>query len=94
MQVVEGCEIGPAEGESLRILGTLVPLSQSLSVKPAVCCPCVCGCVSAVWMCACVCGSVGGLHPSLRLCGAEGAGRFLNVDHWPGLFRGREKMHA
>lgn len=27
-------------GATMRILGTLVPLSQSLSVKPAVCCPC------------------------------------------------------
>ncbi len=54
-----------------------MPLSQSLSVKPAVCCPCV-----LVWMsvCVCVCGAVGGLGPSLRLCGADEAGRFVNVN--------------
>jgi len=53
MQVVEGCEIGPRSGgATLRTLGTLVPLSRSLSVKPAVCRLCVSGPVSQGGMCA------------------------------------------
>lgn len=77
---------GGGGGESLwEFLGTLVPLSQSLSTRPAVCCPCVC-----------VCRSVGGLRPSLKLWGAEGAGRFVNVDQlgWSYSDGGRKKKNA
>lgn len=64
-------------GATLRILGRLALLSQSLSVKPAVWLPCVYGCVS------CPCESVGGLHPSLRLCGAEVAETGTFCDYGP-----------
>lgn len=66
-------------------VGTLAPLSQSLSGKLAVCCPfvvCLKLCVP-VWMRG---GAVGGLYPSLRLCGANELGlEGLCAPAWPDL---------
>lgn len=79
MQVLVVYETGHWRGSHSEIQRTLVPLSQTLSVKPAACCPCV----ACLWLCVPVLMYVyvfqsgGGLTPGLNLSGTEGteAGR-------------------